>query len=95
MSTPGNTAKIGTVHSNIQTAESSPELVGSEPTMHKGAIPPKPCAAQFVVDYLCRTSPVRGGTVHVQKVKHSFPPVMQFVQWRDKKRLCCLLQPLL
>ena len=34
MSTPGNTTKPGTAHSNIQTAQSSPSLVGSEPTMH-------------------------------------------------------------
>ena len=31
MSTPANTAKLGAVHSNIQTAQSSPSLVGSEP----------------------------------------------------------------
>ena len=31
MSTPGNTAKLGTVHSNIQTAQRGPSLVGSEP----------------------------------------------------------------
>ena len=34
MSTPGNTAKLKAIHSNIQTAQSSPSLVGSEPTMH-------------------------------------------------------------
>ena len=34
MSTPGNTAKLGATHSNIQTAQSNPSLVGSEPTMH-------------------------------------------------------------
>ena len=34
MSTPGNTAKLGTAHSNIQTAQSCPSLVGIEPTMH-------------------------------------------------------------
>ena len=34
MSTPGNTAKLGTAHSNIQTAQIGPSLVGSEPTMH-------------------------------------------------------------
>ena len=34
MSTPGNTAKLGTAHSNIQTAQRGPSLVGSEPTMH-------------------------------------------------------------
>ena len=34
MGTPGNTAKLGTAHSNIQTAQSNPSLVGSEPTMH-------------------------------------------------------------
>ena len=34
MSTPGNTAKLEATHSNIQTAQSSPSLVGSEPTMH-------------------------------------------------------------
>ena len=33
MSTPGNTAKLGTAHSNIQTAQNNPSLVGSEPTM--------------------------------------------------------------
>ena len=37
MSTPGNTAKLGTAHSNIQTAQSVPSLVGSEPTMHESA----------------------------------------------------------
>ena len=36
MSTPGNTAKLGTAHSNIQTAQSSLSLVGSEPTMLQG-----------------------------------------------------------
>ena len=34
MSTPCNTAKLGATHSNIQTAQSSPPLVGSETTMH-------------------------------------------------------------
>ena len=34
MSTPVNTAKLGTAHSNIQTAQRGPSLVGSEPTMH-------------------------------------------------------------
>ena len=34
MSTPGNTAMLGTAHSNIQTAQRGPSLVGSEPTMH-------------------------------------------------------------
>ena len=34
MSTPGNTAKLGTAHSNIQTAQSSLTLVGSEPTIY-------------------------------------------------------------
>ena len=38
MSTNGNTAKLGTARSNIQTAQAyvhhSPSLVGSEPTMH-------------------------------------------------------------
>ena len=34
MSTPGNTAKPRATHSNIQTAQGSPSLVGSEPTMH-------------------------------------------------------------
>ena len=34
MSTPGNTAKLGATHSNIQTAQSSPSLVVSEPAMH-------------------------------------------------------------
>ena len=33
MSTPGNTAKLGTAHINIQTAQSNPSLVGSEPIM--------------------------------------------------------------
>ena len=37
MSTPGNTAKLGTAHSNIQTAQRGPSLVGSEPTMHYSA----------------------------------------------------------
>ena len=34
MSTPGNTAKLGAIHSNIQTAQRGTSLVGSEPTMH-------------------------------------------------------------
>ena len=34
MGTPGNTAKPRAIHSNIQTAQRSPFLVGSEPTMH-------------------------------------------------------------
>ena len=34
MSTPGNTAKLGTAHSNIQAAQRGPSLVGSELTMH-------------------------------------------------------------
>ena len=34
MSTPGNTAKLGTAHSNIQTAQRGPSLVGTEPAMH-------------------------------------------------------------
>ena len=34
MSTPGNTAKLGAIYSNIQTEQSSLSLVGSEPTMH-------------------------------------------------------------
>ena len=34
MSTPGDTAKLGTANSNIQTAQSSPSLVGSEHTVH-------------------------------------------------------------
>ena len=34
MSTTGNTAKLETRHSNIQTVQSNPSLVGSEPTMH-------------------------------------------------------------
>ena len=34
ISTSGNTAKLGTTHSNIQTAQNNPSLVGSEPTMH-------------------------------------------------------------
>ena len=33
MSTPGNTAKIGATHSNIQREQGSSSLVGSEPTM--------------------------------------------------------------
>ena len=37
MSTPGNTAKPGTAHSNIQTAQRGPSLVGSEPAMHYSA----------------------------------------------------------
>ena len=37
MSTPGNTAKLGTAHSDIQTAQSNPSLVGSERTMHYSA----------------------------------------------------------
>ena len=34
MSTPGNTAKLRAIHSNLQTTQSNPSLVGSEPTMH-------------------------------------------------------------
>ena len=34
MSTPGNTDKLGTTHSNIQTAQNSPSLVGIQPAMH-------------------------------------------------------------
>ena len=34
MSTPGNTAKLGATHSNIQTAQRGTSLFGSEPTMH-------------------------------------------------------------
>ena len=34
VSTPGNTAKLGATHSNIQTAQIGPSLVGSEPIMH-------------------------------------------------------------
>ena len=34
MSTPGNIAKLGTAHRNIQIAQSNPSLVGSEPTLH-------------------------------------------------------------
>ena len=34
MSTPGNTAKLGARHSNIQTAQRGPSLVGSEATVH-------------------------------------------------------------
>ena len=37
MSTPGNTAKPRAIHSNIQTGQRSPSMVGSEPTMHKSA----------------------------------------------------------
>ena len=37
MSTPGNTAELGTAHSNIQTAQRGPSLGGSEPTMHWSA----------------------------------------------------------
>ena len=37
LSTVGNTAKLGATHSNIQTAQSNPSLVGSEPTMHLSA----------------------------------------------------------
>ena len=33
MSTPGNTVKLGTAHSNTQTAQRGPSLVGSEPAM--------------------------------------------------------------
>ena len=38
MSTPGNTAKLGTAHSNIQTAQRGPSLVGSEPTKYQKKI---------------------------------------------------------
>ena len=34
MSTPGNTAKLGAAHSNTQTAQSCPSLVGIETTIH-------------------------------------------------------------
>ena len=37
MSNPVNTAKLGTAHSNIQTAQRGPSLVGSEPAMHWSA----------------------------------------------------------
>ena len=37
ISTPSNTAKLGVMHSNIQTAQRGPSLVGSEPTMHYSA----------------------------------------------------------
>ena len=37
MSPSGNTAKLGATHSNIQTAQRAPSLVGSEPTMHWSA----------------------------------------------------------
>ena len=33
MSTPGNTAKLGTAHNNLQTAQSSPSLVEKENRM--------------------------------------------------------------
>ena len=33
LSAPGTTAKIGTAHSNIQTAQSDPSLVGIERTI--------------------------------------------------------------
>ena len=38
MSTPGNAVKPRATHSNIQTAQSSPSLVGSEPTMHNALV---------------------------------------------------------
>ena len=38
MSTSGNTAKLGTAHSNIQTAQSNPSLVGSKPTVTYNAL---------------------------------------------------------
>ena len=34
MSTPGNTAKLGTVYSNIQKEQSCPSLVFSKPTIN-------------------------------------------------------------
>ena len=34
MRTPGNTAKLGTAHSSIQTAQSCPSLVGSGTASH-------------------------------------------------------------
>ena len=34
MSTPGNTVKLGAIHSNIQIAQSGPSLAGTKPTMH-------------------------------------------------------------
>ena len=34
MSTPGNTAKLGTAHGNIQTAHRGPSLDGTEPAIH-------------------------------------------------------------
>ena len=40
MSTPGNTAKLGTAHSNIQTAQRGTSLVESEPAMHLSAYLP-------------------------------------------------------
>ena len=35
MSTPGNTSKLGTLHSNVMTAQSNPSLVGT--SMHQSA----------------------------------------------------------
>ena len=37
MSTPGNAANPRAIHSNIQTAQSNPSLVGRGPTMHESA----------------------------------------------------------
>ena len=34
MSVPGDTAKIGITHSNIQTGQTCPFLAGFEPSMH-------------------------------------------------------------
>ena len=45
MSAPGNAAKLGTTHSNIQTAQSSLFLFGIEPTIHYS-----PLYTQFSLD---------------------------------------------
>ena len=37
MSTPANIVKPRAIHCNMQTAQSRPSLVGSEPTMHYSA----------------------------------------------------------
>ena len=39
MSTPGNAAKLGTAHSNIQTAQSCLSLVEIEPAIHYPTMP--------------------------------------------------------
>ena len=54
MSTPGNTAKLGATHRNIQSAQRGPSLVGSEPTMHLSARNPL-CQPGMKPDRNCKS----------------------------------------